>query len=52
MDDVAVMRAVFPRAWCVAIVANDTAFTDITLSMFGNRRGVMQPRGFYQLEEN
>jgi hypothetical protein len=49
-DDVAVMRAAFPRAYNVAIVVNDTAFTDLTFSMFGNREGVIQPRGFYVLE--
>ncbi len=46
-DDEAVMRAAFPRAWCVGLVANDTAFADLTFSMFGNREGAMQPRGFY-----
>jgi hypothetical protein len=51
-DDEAVMRAAFPRAYSVAIVANDTAFTDLTFSMFGNREGLLQPRGFYVLEEN
>ena len=50
-DDVAVMRAAFPRAYCIAIVANHTAFTDLTFSMFGNRGGATQPRGFYVLEE-
>jgi hypothetical protein len=50
-DDELVMRAAFPRAYCVAIVANDTAFTDLTFSMFGNRAGITQPRGFYVLEE-
>jgi hypothetical protein len=50
-DDEAVMRAAFPSAFSVAIVANDTAFTDLTFSMFGNREGVIQPRGFYVLEE-
>jgi hypothetical protein len=50
-DDDAVMRAAFPRAFSVAIVANDTAFTDLTFSMFGNREGTTQPRGFYVLEE-
>jgi hypothetical protein len=48
-DDEAVMRAAFPRAWCVGLVANDTAFTDLTFSMFGNREGMMQPRGFHIL---
>jgi hypothetical protein len=50
-DDEAVMRAAFPRAYSIAIVANDTAFTDLSFSMFGNREGVTQPRGFYVLEE-
>ncbi len=50
-DDEAVMRAAFPRAYCVAIVANDTAFTDLTFSMFGNHQGMIRPRGFYILEE-
>jgi len=50
-DDEAVMRAAFPRAYSIAIVANDTAFTDLTFSMFGNREGMTQPRGFYVLEE-
>ena len=51
-DDEAVMRAAFPRAYSIAIVANDTAVTDLTFSMFGNRKGITQPRGFYVLEEN
>jgi hypothetical protein len=51
-DDVAVMRAAFPSAWCIAIVANDTAFADLTFSMFGNREGITQPRGYYVLEAN
>ena len=51
-DDEAVMRAAFPRAYSIAIVANDTAFTDLTFSMFGNREGLIKPRGFYVLEED
>lgn len=51
-DDEAVMRTAFPSAFNVAIVANDTAFTDLTFSMFGNREGVIRPRGFYVQEEN
>lgn len=50
-DDEAVMRAAFPRAYNIAIVANDTAFTDLTFSMFGNREGLLQPRGFCILED-
>jgi hypothetical protein len=49
-DDEAVMRAAFPSPWCIAIVANDTAFTDVTFSMFQNREGITQPRGFHVLE--
>jgi hypothetical protein len=50
-DDEAIMRVAFPRAYSIAIVANDTAFTDLTFSMFGNREGILQPRGFYVLED-
>jgi hypothetical protein len=50
-DDETVMRAAFPRAYSVAIVANDTAFTDLTFSMFGNREGLLQSRGFCVLED-
>lgn len=50
-DDEAVLRAAFPRPWCVGIVANDTAFTELTFSMFANREGVIRPRGFYVLED-
>ena len=50
-DDEAVMRAAFPRAYSLAIVANDTAFADLSFSMFGNREGLMQPRGFFVLED-
>jgi proteasome lid subunit RPN8/RPN11 len=50
-DDKAVMRAAFPRAYSIAMVANDTAF-DLSFSMFGNRRGITQPRGFYILEDS
>lgn len=50
-DDEAVMRAAFPCPYHVAIVVNDTAFSDLTFSMFGYRKGSIQPRGFYVLEE-
>jgi hypothetical protein len=51
-DDEAFMRAAFPRAYNLGLVVNDTAFTGLTFSMFGNREGMIQPRGFYLLEEN
>ena len=50
-DDEAVMRAAFPRAYSIALVANDTAFSPLTFSMFGNREGTFQPRGFRILED-
>jgi ABC-type proline/glycine betaine transport system substrate-binding protein len=50
-DDEAVMRAAFPRAYNIALVANDTAFTGLTYSMFGNREGLIQPRGYNILED-
>ncbi len=51
-DDEAVMRAAFPRAYSVALVANDTAFADLSFSLFGNREGITTPRGFFILKEN
>jgi hypothetical protein len=49
-DDRAVMRAAFPRAYSVGLVANDTSF-GLTWSLFGWREGKIHPRGFYLLEE-
>jgi hypothetical protein len=51
-DDRAVMRAAFPRAYSIGLVANDTAFTDLSFSMFGWREGKIHPRGFYLLEDS
>jgi hypothetical protein len=51
-DDSAVMRAAFHRAWSVGLVANDTAFTDLSFSLFGWREGKIHPRGFYLLEDS
>jgi Prokaryotic homologs of the JAB domain len=46
-DDEALLRAVFPRGHSLALVANDTAFQDLTFSWFGWREGSIQPRGYY-----
>jgi hypothetical protein len=51
-DDCAVMRAAFPRAYSIGLVANDTAYLDLSFSLFGWREGRIQPRGFYLLEES
>jgi hypothetical protein len=32
-------------------VANDTAFLDLSFSLFGWREGRIHPRGFYLLKE-
>jgi hypothetical protein len=50
-DDRGVMRAAFPRAYSVGLVVNDTAFTDLSFSLFGWREGTIHPRGYYVLEE-
>jgi hypothetical protein len=50
-DDVAVMRAAFPRGYSIGLVANDAAYLDLSFSMFGWREGKILPRGFYVLEE-
>ncbi len=50
-DDRAVMRAAFPRAHSLGLVANDTAFADVSFSLFGWREGRIHARGFYVLEE-
>jgi hypothetical protein len=50
-DDVAVMRAAFMRGHSLGLVVNDTAFADLTFSLFGWREGRIHPRGFHLLEE-
>ncbi len=48
-QDRQVQRAVFSRAYNVALVFNDVAFDDSSFSLFGWRRGDIQPRGFHRL---
>lgn len=43
-------RAVFSRAWCIALVVSDGTGSDPTLSVFGWNRGLLEPRGFYVLD--
>jgi hypothetical protein len=50
-DDAAVMRAAFPRGYSLGLVVNDTAYLDVSFSLFGWREGRIHPRGFYVLEE-
>jgi hypothetical protein len=51
-SDRGVMRAAFPRAYSLGLVVNDTAFTDLSFSLFGWREGGIHPRGFHVLEES
>jgi Prokaryotic homologs of the JAB domain len=50
-DDEALLRAAFPSAYSVGIVANDIALADLTWSMYGNRQGITSRRSFYVLQE-
>jgi hypothetical protein len=51
-DDQDVLRAVFPQGHNVALVANDTAFQDVTFSWFGWREGTVHPRGYYLMGDH
>jgi len=44
--DHALHRTVFPRAYSIALVANDVAAGDVTFSAFGWREGLLESRGF------
>jgi len=50
--DRALQRTVFPRAYSLALVANDVAFSEISFSMFGWRSGGIEARGFHVLGAN
>ena len=45
--DHALHRTVFPRAYSIALVANDVAAGDVTFSAFGWREGLLESRGFH-----
>jgi hypothetical protein len=45
--DHALHRTVFPRAYSIALVANDGATGDVTFSAFGWREGLLESRGFH-----
>jgi proteasome lid subunit RPN8/RPN11 len=44
--DHALHRAIFPAAYSVGLVVNDVGPEDLSFSLFGWRRGLLQPRGF------
>ena len=45
-DDRALHRAVFPRAYSLALVVTDAGRGDPTFALFGWREGVLERRGF------
>jgi proteasome lid subunit RPN8/RPN11 len=45
--DHALQRAIFPRAYSVALVVNDLIGEHATFSLFGWRRGLLEARGFH-----
>ncbi len=44
-------RAVFSRAWCMALVINNVSYSDPTVSAFGWNRGLIEPRGFFVTQD-
>jgi len=48
-QDRALHRAVFPRAYSLALLANDVAFDEPTFTLFGWRQGRIERRGFHLL---
>lgn len=49
-EDRAVLRTVFPRAYSLGLVVNDAPLNRLSLSLFGWRRGLIEPRGYYVFE--
>jgi proteasome lid subunit RPN8/RPN11 len=49
-DDRLLHRAMFPRGWCLALVVNDVAWEEPTLSLFGWRDGILALRSFNILD--
>lgn len=51
-DDRLLHRTVFPRAYSLALLANDVSEAGPTYSLFGWSRGVLEPREFHRLAED
>lgn len=49
--DHALHRTVFPRAYSIALVANDAVMGDVTFSAFGWREGLLDSRGFHVIAD-
>lgn len=43
-------RTMFPRAHAIALVVNDWDYAPISVSLFGYRHGLIEPRGFHVVE--
>ena len=43
-------KTMFPRAHAVALVVNDWEFAPTSVSLFGYRRGLIEPRGFHVID--
>ncbi len=52
LEDRAVLRVVFPRAYSLGLVVNDAPLNRLTFSLFGWRRGFIEARGYYLLEDS
>ena len=50
-DDRLLHRAVFPRAYSIALVVNDVGESGPTFSLFGWGRGLIEPRVFHLVSE-
>lgn len=50
VDDLALHRAVFPRAYSIALVVSDSYRDGLTYPMFGWNHGLIENRGFHILE--
>ena len=52
VHDQALHRAVFPKAYCIALVVNDVSFAEPSFSLFGWKDGALVPRGFFVIGES
>jgi len=49
-QDQSLHRAVFSRAWCIAMVVSDVSYGDPGIPVFGWNEGMLEARGFYVLD--
>lgn len=51
VHDHALHRAIFPKAYSIALVVNDVGFAEPSFSLFGWKEGALSTRGFYVIEK-